>query len=359
MNLEMYILENYPMIFELLGLLIMLAVSAHISERMKKLTVIVVALLFVESILFYVELWTQTFEKMSLWRPFLTSCKYSIYPLILLFVMQIIVSDKPSKKMLFLLILPEIICIPLFFTSQWTHLVCYFTEENTFTGGPLRYLPYILFGGYGLIFLAYNIYYFRKNARIYILIISFITLGPFLGVYIYMYHSTDNVYSALFTSSLLLYYIFIYIHMAKTDTLTSLFNRQSYYHDIKTEYKVITAVISADMNGLKTINDNHGHEAGDIALKSIAGVLRDNCGDKGTVYRIGGDEFMILYKNTEEDEIKKCVETMRERMSETPYSCAFGYAIHKPLDNIKYTLNEADRKMYEDKAAIKATLHSV
>jgi len=75
-----YILENFSMIYELIGLVVILGVSAHLSERMKKLTVTVVVLLLIESAIFSLEKWTQTFEKLSLLRPILTACLYSLYP---------------------------------------------------------------------------------------------------------------------------------------------------------------------------------------------------------------------------------------------------------------------------------------
>ena len=358
MNLGIYFLDNYVMIFELMGLLIMLGISAHISARIKRMTLIVVILLFVESILFYVELWTQTFAKMSLLRPFFTSCKYTIYPLILIFVMQIITKSRLSRRNLILLLLPEIISVPFYFTSQYTHLVCWFTEDNSFMGGPLRYLPYAVFIFYSLAFLINNIFYFKKYSRTYNFIIMFITLGPFVGVFYYMYSRKDNDYSALFTSALLLYFICIYIHMAKIDTLTELLNRQSFYQDIRSNARLITAVVSVDMNNLKLINDGQGHKAGDTALRTVSDIMRTNCGENGTAYRIGGDEFIILYTNTSEGEVQKYIEAIRSKMSKTPYSCAFGYVMKDPDDDFKDVVNKADRKMYENKAEYKKAKNS-
>jgi diguanylate cyclase (GGDEF)-like protein len=255
-----------------------------------------------------------------------------------------------SNKAMLFLSLPEIVSIPLYFTSQQTHLVCWFTPENSFMGGPLRYLPYIIFGFYSLTFLINNFVYFKNYSKIYNLIVAFITIGPFIGVFYYMYSRKDNDYCALFTSSILLYYICIYIHMAKIDPLTELLNRQSFYQDLRSNARIITAVVSADMNELKFINDNKGHEAGDTALKTVSGIIRDNCGSNGTVYRIGGDEFIILYINTDEEEIKASIEAIRNCLSETSYSCAFGYAMNNHDEDISKIINKADHEMYEDKA---------
>ena len=353
MNLGIYFLDNFVMIFELIGLLLMLGVSAHISDRTKRLTLIVVILLFVESIMFYAEMWTQSFNHLSLLRPFLTSCKYSIYPVILIFVNQIITKGKLPRKTLIPLLLPEVLSVPLYFTSQKTHLVCWFTEDNSFAGGPLRYLPYIVFGFYSVAFLVSNFIYFKHYSKIYSMLISFITVGPFIGVFYYMYSRKDNDYCALFTSSLLLYFICIYIHMAKIDPLTKLLNRQSFYQDLRVNSRNITAVVSADMNELKHINDNNGHEAGDTALRTVASIIRDNCGRKGLVYRMGGDEFIILYTDTEESEVKSAIELIIDKLSETSYSCAFGYAMNTSGDELSKIISTADHNMYENKAEYK------
>ena len=87
----------------------------------------------------------------------LTACKYTTYPLILYFLIMITTPQtKPlSFKMKLILLIPEIISVPLYFTSEWTHLVCYF-PENVYNGGPLKYLPYFIFVFYLIIFVVQN-----------------------------------------------------------------------------------------------------------------------------------------------------------------------------------------------------------
>ena len=138
--------------------------------------------------------------------------------------------------------------------------------------------------------------------------------------------------------------------MAKIDPLTALLNRQSYYKDIESLGDKVTGVASVDMNELKYINDNFGHSAGDEAINTIARVLLENCGRGGTAYRIGGDEFVILYENASEETIVGSIDTMRKKMSETKYTCAFGYAMKGKNEKFDDALREADEKMYRDKA---------
>jgi diguanylate cyclase (GGDEF)-like protein len=77
---------------------------------------------------------------------------------------------------------------------------------------------------------------------------------------------------------------------AYTDALCGIPNRAAFLDRIA-EPPAAGAVAMIDLDGLKTINDRFGHAAGDVALAMTARCLRARCGDAGTVYRIGGDEF--------------------------------------------------------------------
>lgn len=356
MNIRDFFLENYILLFELIGLLIMLEVSVHISRTMKTQTLAAIGLLFAETLLFSLEKWSQTFETLSLLRPLCTAALYSIYPMIVTLLMQIITTHEFSRRNLLILSIPEIICIPLFFSSQWTHLVFWFHENNHYAGGPLWFLPYVLFGFYALVFLIHNFSFFQENSRKACLVVAYIVFVPILGVIFYLICKADKDYSALFASAIVLYFIFIYIYRAKVDPLTSLLNRQSYYQDINSNARGITGVVSVDMNDLKYLNDNMGHEAGDTALKTVSDIMRKNCGIGGTVYRVGGDEFMIIYFRTKESEITKAISIMQGKMEETPYRCAFGYAMRQPGETVVDTIRRSDEWMYIHKAEMKKKL---
>ena len=89
MSLGEFLSNNYVMIYELIGLEILLLVGAHISFEMKCKTLIAASLLFMELICYTTERWTQSFEVYSIMRPLLTAALYSIYPLIIITLMQI------------------------------------------------------------------------------------------------------------------------------------------------------------------------------------------------------------------------------------------------------------------------------
>ena len=348
-----YILNNYIMLYELIGLAVLLTISAHLPERSKKQTQIVILLLLAESVAFALERWTQSFATLSILRPILTACVYSIYPAILIAMLQVAATTRLPRRKLLLLLIPWFIAVLLYFTTQWTHLICWFDAENHWKAGPLRFLPYVIFALYTLMFLIYNYRLFRNYSRVNRTTAAYIVIGALLGAVLFMLFDDTRDFSAIFTSAILLYYSLFYAHMAKTDPLTSLQNRQSYYQDLTTEPNKITGAVSVDMNELKYYNDNFGHEAGDKALATIADVLRDNCFRGATVYRVGGDEFMILCRGLSEAEQAAMIRQMREAFTQTPYVCAFGSAMRSESASLEALLVAADEKMYEDKAALK------
>ena len=179
-------------------------------------------------------------------------------------------------------------------------------------------------------------------------------LIPICGVVFYLAVEADKDYSALLTSAILLYYVFVYVHMTKIDSLTNLFNRQSYYQDSISRAKSITGVVSIDMNDLKYFNDVFGHQAGDEAIKTTGEIIKENAGSNSLCYRVGGDEFMIFYSGPTEEEIVKAIEAMRKALNETQYRCAFGYCVKTNNESIHDLIRVSDERMYENKREMKA-----
>ena len=105
------------------------------------------------------------------------------------------------------------------------------------------------------------------------------------------------------------------------------------------------------MNGLKTINDSEGHAAGDEALVTLALCFIRALKRRQSCYRVGGDEFVIICRNTSHNEVIKLDERIRRYVGETEYSCSVGYCYcgdgsMTPDEMIK----ESDAKMYAEKA---------
>ena len=350
-----HLLYFLSMVFELIGLLIILFISSHVSKKVKFYMRIIVGLLFFSITVTVLEMWTQDFKTLSIWRPILTSFKYSTYPVVM-FVLIIFLTQtmSPLKKIWYwIMAIPQALVVPLYFSSQWSHLVFYYSPENSWSGGPLRYLPYIIFGLYLALFVTLNIVYLRyysfKNRFIALYICLFSTACIIPCVII----GETNDFNPILVAALVFYFLFIYIHMANIDPLTGLLNRQSYYQDMEEKRKMINYVISIDMNDLKLINDTQGHAAGDEALVIISDIIKNNTANKTSCYRIGGDEFMILAINSTEEQVKNEIDKMRAEFAKTPYSCAIGYAMRETGFSVDFAAKEADKNMYIDKASMK------
>ncbi len=124
-------------------------------------------------------------------------------------------------------------------------------------------------------------------------------------------------------------------HMAYEDSLTGLPNRarcdQLLSNIEKTELDY--CILSLDLNGLKEVNDNDGHPAGDKLLKDFARLLKDCFADIGTSCRIGGDEFIVLAESADKEIIENALFRLIEKLHELDasepnvnHSAAYGYA---------------------------------
>lgn len=144
-------------------------------------------------------------------------------------------------------------------------------------------------------------------------------------------------------------YIYTYAEIFKRDKLTGLLTRRTLYADLSTLTNQNVAIISCDLNDLKGINDSGGHEAGDRALRTLANICLASSKRAFRVYRVGGDEYIIIGPNRTEDEANEFIKLAKSKLASTPYSASFGRATYSPEQNIDDVLNRADRRMYRDK----------
>ncbi|MBP5519415.1 MAG: GGDEF domain-containing protein [Treponema sp.] len=139
------------------------------------------------------------------------------------------------------------------------------------------------------------------------------------------------------------------------DLLTGVLNRNE-MNDRVTQLNVDNrpnrkniGVVFADLNGLKHVNDNDGHAAGDALIKKAASMLRDVFPD-AEIFRAGGDEFMVLMRDTNDAVVKGLVDSLKEKSKADQHvNFAVGYCVEEDCNNIHSAMKKADIKMYEDK----------
>ncbi|MBQ8826773.1 MAG: GGDEF domain-containing protein [Oscillospiraceae bacterium] len=144
--------------------------------------------------------------------------------------------------------------------------------------------------------------------------------------------------------------------LSETDTMTQMYNKNKYVEMLRDYYPTVkkVGVIFWDINGLKTVNDSMGHDYGDYLISSIASSVMKFADDSAMVYRIGGDEFVMIAENPTDEEINELISQWHDDIaiknigSKIKLSAAVGYAIGSG-SVIAEVIKDADANMYEDK----------
>lgn len=148
-------------------------------------------------------------------------------------------------------------------------------------------------------------------------------------------------------------------YLGKHDVLTQLRNRTFYVEELNRITRKgpwPLSVITIDLNGLKVINDEHGHAAGDTLLRRVGEVLTKAVEPTVCAARVGGDEFTVLLPGVDErgaqavqDRILSMVEINNQFYPGQPLSLAMGLACCASGDQVEDTLHRADQAMYGEK----------
>ena len=148
------------------------------------------------------------------------------------------------------------------------------------------------------------------------------------------------------------------LYVSNTDALTGCLNRHAYETDInKLDLKKEWIYISLDLNSLKHINDTYGHDVGDEMICAAAACMTASFGEFGKVYRIGGDEFVVIVtqKPDELDTMTKHFDSsVAEWRGKIVDSMTISYGCVRSLEEdwefVHDIAKEADRRMYASKA---------
>ena len=147
---------------------------------------------------------------------------------------------------------------------------------------------------------------------------------------------------------------------ASTDVLTGLSNRRAWNNLLAREeercsrYGHPAAVLVADLDGLKEVNDTAGHAAGDLLLERAGKALRKAARETDLVARLGGDEFGILAIECDRTGAQALLERARSALQEAGVEASVGMALRAPGNGLQAAWEQADLAMY----AVKRELQS-
>ncbi len=190
----------------------------------------------------------------------------------------------------------------------------------------------------------------------------FMALGTMIFIVMLMWQRVHEYYDIELEEEKLTYFE----KLARTDMLTGAFNRNAYEEALKDlaeggDLSEQCAIVF-DLNNMKGINDNYGHEKGDQAIKSCYKCISEAFGEYGLCYRIGGDEFVLLGKKNRklQEAADQFGEVVRREAAQLdfPFSVAFGYAVFDPERDadLNAMIRRCDVLMYQDKRTKKAAM---
>ncbi len=149
----------------------------------------------------------------------------------------------------------------------------------------------------------------------------------------------------------------------KYDALTGLYNMSTFYSMLSTAIereKIPFSVAVIDIDDFKKVNDTYGHDNGNSVLIYLARLLETHCCAMGDVFRYGGEEFTVIFRNMTAQEVKPVMEDMQHifekyqfefsNQSGITFSCGIDTALDKQMKP-RDLFNRADEAMYEAKAS--------
>lgn len=365
MDFANYFANNVPL-FSICAVMIFLSIrNFKIRKKESILFLAFTIIVLFLSVVVTIEKGSQTIGNVVLGTVF-TSLGYIFRPVLLyIFILLANMEQVRSKKFYILLGTPLILnliiyLLPFFFFDEnLSHLVFYYQANADGTasfirGTFLNFFSHIISVLYLLVLIFVSTLRFygkhRRDGLVLVLCVAIIIIT----VLVEMLTGRNDLLNIVCEICAMINYIFIISVNSSKDPLTALYDRRTYYEDISRYQDLVNGIIQIDMNELKFLNDNYGHEAGDIALSKIANIFEKSI-NRSTmcVYRLSGDEFLILMYQGKKETLDETVEKIKEAIKESNYSIAIGSIYYEKEDNITFkdALKTAEDLMYKDKNA--------
>ncbi len=343
---------NYTTVLLSVVMLVFLFSNVSFERRTVRLFMIAISTALVLVVADSIETYTESLSYPTMLRKFVSAVGYSVRPVCIFCVLTIIMEKNMKKQII--LALPLIINALISFSGLFCDIAFSYSETNEFVRGPLGWSAYVTSAIYMILLCVATGRYIQKKDYYEAMIVLAIIIISVLSVYLEAVHKFEGFINASIAISVTFYYLYYHTQNYKIDPLTRALNRMSFEVDVERDAESVKAIISLDLNDLKIMNDTQGHQAGDKALSIVSVCIKKNLIRGCKFYRVGGDEFEILYFKNDIDRIDSMVSNIRHDIERNMYSCAIGIAVAKNGEKFNDMMARADALMYEDKLKIKS-----
>ena len=300
-------------------------------------------------------------------RVFMSMALFLGGPILSLYWMQLlrkmlIPRAKTIKGYKYFIIVPQIFNVTIVLLTPFTDWVFYIDENAIYQRGDF-FLVSTLFTYYYMMIAAGMIFNNRKGiVREDLILLLIATSIPLLGGIIQAtFYGTLFIWPSV-AFALILLYLFLQQRIIHHDFLTGAWTRESFFQYVS--QKIATGdhepcgALYIDLDNLKDINDEHGHQYGDKALKKVVEVTRNTLGHKSIISRLGGDEFIGVIHTDSKDILKDKVADIKAQLVEFnetktyPFDIvtSIGYDLFSDdYHNFEHFINHIDQLMYDEK----------
>lgn len=282
---------------------------------------------------------------------------------------RVIRKVKTRNEMIATSIVPLALVLVLMLTNPLTKFIFIIGKGNHYERGPLSNPLAFLVMGY-LLYTSFWIMYMRRKEKLgsvrreYLILAGFV-LAPFLGAVIQLKAFGISLIWPLASISMLILYINRSQDEISIDALTGLNNRGSLdkylVERVFPESEERLTLILMDLDKFKTINDELGHDMGDVALREVSEIIRQSFSSgHNFLSRYGGDEFVVVIPQIDDprmiDSYMKNLRSNIENFNKAEtfpikisVSCGMAFYPREDINAPEDLLKAADNQMYEEK----------
>ncbi len=360
-----YLANNVPLFSISLVMIFLSARNLKIRKRESILFLVFTAIVLLLSVVVTIEKLSQRDGLVVLGTVF-TSIGYIFRPILLyVFILLANMEKQRSRRFYLALGIPLAVNViiylfPFFFGVDALSKLVFYYQANpdgsaSFVRGSfLNFFSHAVCVFYLLALIYVSVLRFHGKHRKDGLVLVLCVVIIIITVLTEMLVDRNDLLNIVCEICAMINYIFIISVNSSKDPLTNLYDRRTYYEDISKYQDLVNGIVQIDMNELKFLNDNYGHESGDIALAELADIFEGSINRSSMcVYRLSGDEFLILMYQGEKEDLEKTVAFIKEKMDKSKYSIAIGCFVYEKEDNItfKEALKKSEELMYKDKDA--------